>query len=361
MRHRFHALCPYFAMFPETFVRKHLVWCKPGDLVLDPFSGRGTTIFESLLNGRRAVACDTNSVAVCVSRAKSEPPTLKDALHRVQELQASHATSGAGSESESEFFNLCFHTETMNQILHLRKHLQWETDNTDCFIGAVALGCLHGESHRSERYFSNRMPRTISTKPDYSVRWWKERGCAPPHRDVYEILKHEIEYRFVTPPPENRGVVLQADVRNAGEMFSEHSGDVSLVITSPPYLDTTNFVEDQWLRIWFLGGEPRPAKGRGKDDRYSNSSDYWKFLQEAWAGIACLLKANARLIVRMGGSKLTFNETSLGLKQTLTAGLDRSVTVIEERISSISGGQLRSFRPNAAGTKEEYDFHFALA
>ena len=76
VRHRFHALCPYFAMFPEMLVRKHLVWSKRGDLILDPFSGRGTTVFESLLNDRRAIACDTNPVAVCVSRAKSAAPTM---------------------------------------------------------------------------------------------------------------------------------------------------------------------------------------------------------------------------------------------------------------------------------------------
>jgi hypothetical protein len=62
----------------------------------------------------------------------------------------------------------------------------------------------------------------------------------------------------------------------------------------------------------------------------------------------------------MGGSKLTFDETSSGLKQTLSVGLGRTMTVIEEKISFISGGQLRSFRPNAAGTKFEFDFHFAL-
>ena len=37
MRHRFHALCPYFAMFPESFAEN---WIKrltrPKDIVLDP-------------------------------------------------------------------------------------------------------------------------------------------------------------------------------------------------------------------------------------------------------------------------------------------------------------------------------------
>ena len=31
---------------------------KRDDVILDPFSGRGTTVFESLLNGRRAAGCE---------------------------------------------------------------------------------------------------------------------------------------------------------------------------------------------------------------------------------------------------------------------------------------------------------------
>ena len=87
-RHRFHSICPYFAMFPESFVRRNvLAWSKRNDVILDPFSGRGTTVFESLLNGRRGLGCDTNPVAVCISKAKADPPTLEDVLERIAVLQ----------------------------------------------------------------------------------------------------------------------------------------------------------------------------------------------------------------------------------------------------------------------------------
>src|SRR5271165_987617 len=88
MRHPFHSICPYFAMFPESFVRRNvLAWSKRDDFILDPFSGRGTTVFESLLNGRRALGCDTNPVAVCLSRAKVDSPTLEGVLSRLLVLE----------------------------------------------------------------------------------------------------------------------------------------------------------------------------------------------------------------------------------------------------------------------------------
>ena len=50
MRNRLHSICPYFAMFPEEFARNHIEnLTDKGDLVLDPFSGRGTTLLQALL------------------------------------------------------------------------------------------------------------------------------------------------------------------------------------------------------------------------------------------------------------------------------------------------------------------------
>ena len=212
-RHRFHSICPYFAMFPETFVRRNvLAWSKREDLILDPFSGRGTTVLESLINGRKAIACDTNPVAVCLSKAKADPPALTALLERLKDLEAkSRRFTSKASETTEEFFGLCFHEETLRQLLFLKKKLDWRKDSSDCFIAALSLGCLHGESHRTELCFSNRMPRTISTKPAYSVRWWRENGCVPPKRDVFSILRAAARYRYESELPSLKGRVVEGD------------------------------------------------------------------------------------------------------------------------------------------------------
>src|SRR6266850_1873965 len=267
MRHRFHALCPYFAMFPESFVRKQLVWAKPGDLIFDPFSGRGTTVFESLLGERDAFGCDVNPVAVCISNAKADPPTHAAVLQRLEDLQGMRVRVDRTLELDA-FFQWCYHPSTLQQLLHFRRNLNWRRNRTDRFLAALILGSLHGESHRSDRYFSNRMPRTISTKPDYSVRWWKKKKLTPPKRDVFHILREMIDYRFASPPPNRRGMVKHVDARRAINAFPDYEGKVSMVITSPPYLDTTDFEEDQWLRLWFLGGPSRPKSRPDTDHRH---------------------------------------------------------------------------------------------
>jgi hypothetical protein len=359
MRHRFHALCPYFAMFPENFVRKHLVWAKPGEVVFDPFSGRGTTVFESLLHGRDAFGCDVNPVAVCISNAKADPPSYREVLRRLEDLRELRKHDDRSLDTDP-FFQACFHPYTLRQILHLRRNLSWRRRRTDCFIAALMLGSLHGESHRSNRYFSNRMPRTISTKPDYSVRWWKKRKLLPPKRDVYQILRDMIDYRFASMPAKRRGLVKQVDARRAVNAFPNYEAKVALVITSPPYLDTTNFEEDQWLRLWLLGGPTRPTRLHGTDHRYISSERYWDFLTEAWTGVGPLLRRNAHIIIRIGGKKLTLDEVEDNLCQSLEDGLEKKAVLLEALTSRIRGGQLRVFRPDTGGTTDEHDFHFVL-
>jgi DNA methylase len=75
-------------MFPHTFVRQHLfTLTRPGDVILDPFSGRGTTLLESLLLDRKALAVDINAVAACVTGAKAHIPILPAIESRLDELE----------------------------------------------------------------------------------------------------------------------------------------------------------------------------------------------------------------------------------------------------------------------------------
>ena len=360
MRHRFHSICPYFAMFPETFVEKHLAATKFTGVVFDPFCGRGTTVFESLIRGRQSAGCDVHPVAFCVSSAKTDPPTHMEVLDRLDRLEKENAdVRPIGDEGDlPEFFSLCFDSATYKQILFLRHTLNWRDDRTDRFITALCLGALHGESHRSPNYFSNRMPRTISTKPRYSIRWWQTNGYFPPPRDVFTILRYMNSYRFRTSPPKRRGEVALADARDASVAFPHLLGTVTDVITSPPYLDTTNYREDQWLRLWFLGGRAVVDYSRG-DGRHYNAGKYWKFLTEAWAGVGPLLASRARIVVRIGGRKFTRGEIEESLIHSLEYGINRKVDCVDGNVSStVKHTQANTFRGSKPSPTIEHDFCF---
>lgn len=67
-----HNFYRYPARFSPLFARAAIrVFSAPGDIVLDPYMGGGTTIVEALASGRHAYGGDLNPLAVFVTKAKT--------------------------------------------------------------------------------------------------------------------------------------------------------------------------------------------------------------------------------------------------------------------------------------------------
>jgi len=367
MRNRLHSLCPYFAMFPERFARRHIKkFTKVGDYVLDPFSGRGTTVLEALLMDRKAAAVDINPVAYCVSAAKAKAPSLPEVLSELQKLESKYRLCSKSRLDKErhllpEFFPRAFHFETLKQIIFLRNKLKWRRKSVDRFIAALALGSLHGEMDRSSSYFSNQMPRTISTKPDYSLKYWRKKQLWPKKRDVFEILRSRAHLRLGGKVPAFRGQVALSDARKAAAIFPSLRRKVAAVITSPPYLDVTNYEEDQWLRLWFLGYEPNPTYGKiSSDDRHVAQKNYWSFLASVWRGIAPLIRPNAKLICRIGTKRIKKSEITSGLKKSVIEVFPGASLIRKPATSVLKKRQTEAFRPGSTGCLFEIDYVFNL-
>ena len=61
--HAFHPMCSYLASFPAALTHAFIArYSRPGDVVLDPFSGRGTTPLQACAEGRIGVGNDLNPV-----------------------------------------------------------------------------------------------------------------------------------------------------------------------------------------------------------------------------------------------------------------------------------------------------------
>ncbi len=363
MRHRFHALCPYFAMFPETFVE---TWVerltRPGDYVLDPFCGRGTTPFQALLMRRRAVASDINPVAYCVTRAKTNAPSIASVRRRLTSLEREFKTNAWEDHRKQlpPFFRWAYSPATLRQVVYLRSRLRWRDSDVDCFIAALTLGSLHGESSISPSYLSNQMPRTISTKPGYSIKFWKERGLRPPVRDAIELLRKQLDYRFESEPPKGRAIVWQMDMRELPRARRMLPRRIACVITSPPYFDMTSFEEDQWLRLWFLGGPPHPTYRKiSRDDRHENPAAYWRMVADMWRTLGLILAPKADVVVRLGGKGYD-PEHLIDALMASSAVSRRRVRLVSHEVSEIKNRQTDAFRPGSKGCVLEVDCQFRM-
>jgi hypothetical protein len=66
-----HAFYRYPARFSPSLASAAIsAFSSPGDLVLDPYMGGGTSVVEALVQGRRVVGCDLNSLAVFLASVK---------------------------------------------------------------------------------------------------------------------------------------------------------------------------------------------------------------------------------------------------------------------------------------------------
>ena len=87
-------MCTYMAMFPPELPHYFIErFTKPGDTVLDPFSGRGTTAVEASAQGRIGIGNDLNPLAVALSRGKISNPKLEEVIERLFELRDNYDSS----------------------------------------------------------------------------------------------------------------------------------------------------------------------------------------------------------------------------------------------------------------------------
>lgn len=360
MRHRFHALCPYFAMFPESFAERWISeLTKPGDVVLDPFCGRGTAPFQALLMDREAIGNDLNPVAFCVTSAKTNAPSVGPLRGRLTKLARDFDEAEWQQDIAElpEFFEYAYNPKTLAQILYLRERLNWWGSHLDCMLAALVLGALHGEADRSPSYLSNQMRRTISTKPAYSVAWWKRYAWVAPERDAFDVLRRAITFRYRSERPVRRAHVVNDDMR---VLDAYDIPSARCAITSPPYLDITDFEEDQWLRLWFLGGPPHPTTGKiSPDDRHRSEDPYWAMIADMWRSLGSVLDDKANVVIRIGGRGIAPKDFLSRLEGSSVVA-ERGVRLIGHEVSTIRRRQTDSFRPGSTGCLVEVDAHFRL-
>jgi hypothetical protein len=312
---------PYYAMFPSAFaddvVQQHTA---PGDTVLDPFAGRGTSVFSAASQGRKGVGIELNAVGWLYASAKLEPASRGAVEDRIRELGGAAADYGVEGVALPPFFSHCFSLRVRQFLCAARDLLRWRKDRTDRTLMALLLVYLHGKREAS---LSNQMRQTKSLAPDYAIRWWKERSLKPPAVDPVEFMVRRLDWRYAKGLPKvTRSRVYLGDstslLPEVGRRIRKHQFDrPQLLLTSPPYFAVTNYHYDQWLRLWLLGGPPharRVSNAGDHRDKFENLAKYQALLVNVFARAAELLRKDAVVYVRTGKREETYSATVAALK-----------------------------------------------
>jgi hypothetical protein len=360
-RHALNAICPYFTMFPLEFPLRVLRRHRGAHTVLDPFCGRGTTLYAARHFKVRAVGIDCSPVAVSISKAKLASFSVEAPMTLATTMLSSTAVP---TLPQSEFWKLAYHPETLRNICLLREALLHARDSDDAILlRAAALGVLHGPAIAAGSYLSNQMPRTFAPKPRYAVRFWNERAMTPPKVDVLPALKRKLERIALGSYGPSEQAWRDVHLGDSSDLSSFKSvpDGIDIIVTSPPYYGMRTYVADQWLRHWFLGGPSRVDYSDPGDLPSSSPADFATRLGRTWENLSARCAGTADLFVRFGA----IPSRKVDAKRLLLASLEESkakwrvVSIRGARTAEAGKRQVGHMRTHAAAV-EEFDLHAVL-
>jgi hypothetical protein len=238
---------------PRFFIQRLTA---PGEVVYDPFMGRGTTLLEAGLLGRIPCGCDVNPLSVCLIRPRLEPPTMGEVEARLAAIDWSDGDSGP------EDLLVFYHPETLREICALKKYLlqrkaKVRLDAVDGWIEMIALNRLTGHSPGFFSVYTMPPNQAVTVQVQRKIN--ARRSQTPPRRHVAAIIRKKTKQLLADcGKPEGAALartapssLLLTAKANATPQIGD--GAVSLVVTSPPFLDVVNYANDNWLRCWFIG------------------------------------------------------------------------------------------------------------
>jgi hypothetical protein len=273
---------------PRFFVER---LTRPGEVVYDPFMGRGTTPVEAALLGRVPWGNDINPLSLTFTRPRLRPPSLEEIAARLKEINL------ADHDEFPEDLLVFYHPDTLREICALKKYFlgarlsepqhvptneTLKSSNTfgpcgsaaarsaalldpvDDWLCMVALNRLTGHSAGFFSVYTLPPNQAVSVQSQRKIN--EKRQQTPPRRDVARLILKKSKQLLgdVSPPVRSTlaHVAGQARFLNAAADSTRElpANGVSLVVTSPPFLDVVQYADDNWLRCWFLGIDPKSVK-----------------------------------------------------------------------------------------------------
>jgi DNA methylase len=301
---------------------------RPDDIVYDPFMGRGTTLVEAALMGRRPYGCDVNPLSAVLCEPRLRPPSLADVQRGLAEVDFTDA------DEMPEDLLVFYHPDTLRQISALRRHLL-ESERTGRLNGVhrwirmVAVNRLTG--HSTGFFSVYTLPPNQAVSPRAQAKINSRLNQRPQPRDVAAIIlsKSRALLRDVTPQLRPQLERLAGTARlltgPSANTPSIEDDSIALAVTSPPFLDVVDYRGDNWLRCWFAGIDAGAVPVT-----LAKQLDAWKaFVTSTLTELRRILRPNGHIAFEVGevrGGAVRLEE--LVIPAALAAGLEPVLVLV---------------------------------
>jgi SAM-dependent methyltransferase len=244
--HRFPA--KYIPQVPRWALRE---FSRPGDVVLDPFLGSGTTSVEAASLPVTSVGVEFDPLALEIARAKADPPpsaavetAWRDVMGAWRDVgSAASRLPMAGVDNDDHWFDL----DTRRSLAGLLAAIDAVDQPADVrrflliLLSSVLRRVSRADDQSMKTYVSGTNPKTPPAV---------EEVLGPAYERALTGLREFEARRHAAAPPAQ---IIRGDARD----LPLPDASVDLVITSPPYLDSVDYQYNTMVEYFWLG----PALG----------------------------------------------------------------------------------------------------
>lgn len=276
-----HRISSYVGRIKPSFAHWLIKLCsKEGDIILDPFCGIGTIPLEADLLHRKAIGIDLNPYAYYISKAKFDRHPLQEHLKFLNNLKLD--INKVNVDKIPQFVKEYYHPQTLKELFALKEILLTE----ERFF---LLGCLLGISH-------GHRPQHLSIKTGYIIPYIPNPKPPVVYKKVISRMIEKVERMYTDEfPLTTTGRIFNADARN----MPLKNNSVDVVISSPPYYHTLDYVATNNLRLAILGYESE-KQCTLKDNLIQNRKDYLTEMDKIATELLRVLKSGSLCIFVLG-------------------------------------------------------------
>lgn len=241
----------YSAKWVEHLLQDHFTeWTTRRPIVLDPFTGSGTTLLAASVQGSRAYGWESQPFIYRVARAKIgsarvDPKKLYDAGSLALETAKHDPT--LPTKDEHPLLEKCYHSDALGDLRRLQRAVEYisatvEQEVSD-LLWLALVSILRPTSHVGTAQWQYIQPNKTKTRIISPFSGF-EAKLKVIGDDILRLQPYLCEDMHLAP----------LDARTAVDFPPE---SVDVVITSPPYANNFDYADATRLEMTFLGDVER--------------------------------------------------------------------------------------------------------
>jgi methylase of polypeptide subunit release factors len=275
-----HGIYPYRGKISSIDAEQIISQMPKESVLLDPFCGSGTIVYEGTRFGLHTIGVDANPIAVLLSKGKINiPQKYLEVKEEVIALVA-EADKIEGFKKFPEYSNSLFHKDSLNEILKVSSLIDKMSDYVKaCFLGTI---CLTARGCNQYKWTSSTVGKNIEPKryiPFY------EKWLQKTKKHFYPVL--------------NDSKVYFHDSRKLTDILKPES--IDFVFSSPPYFDCLDYTSYYAKIIYEILNINRLDI---KSSLIQEYSVYEKNMKKVLDNLFPLMKKGGQLIFVVGDKKI---------------------------------------------------------